>query len=151
MKYFVVCGLLIFLVVTLYIDFFAYFVGGTDAQGMQYREGLGIVPVVLVANLFYGITFNLSIWFKLNKKAGYGTVITGIGAAITLICLFCLVPVIGYMGAAIAHLACYTVMMVVSYLWGQSYLRKLVGTQKNEDLQLVEPIPYNVKRIAFIT
>ena len=149
MKYFVVCGLLIFLVVTLYIDFFAYFVGGTDAQGMQYREGLGIVPVVLVANLFYGITFNLSIWFKLNKKAGYGTVITGIGAAITLICLFCLVPVVGYMGAAIAHLACYTVMMVVSYLWGQSYLRKLVGTQKNEDLQLVEPIPYNVKRIAF--
>ncbi|MCR5423627.1 MAG: oligosaccharide flippase family protein [Bacteroidales bacterium] len=149
MKYFVICGLLIFLGVTLYLDLFGYFLGGHDTMGMQYREGLAIVPVVLIANLFYGITFNLSIWFKLNKQTTYGTIITAIGAAVTLVCLFGLVPVIGYWGAAIAHLACYTVMMTVSYLWGQNYLRKLQrqGQPKTDDMQLVTPIPYATGRI----
>ena len=149
MSVYFVCGLLIFLGVTLYIDLFAYFVGSKSAQGLAYREGLGIVPIVLIANLFYGVVFNLSIWFKLNKKTTYGTVITGIGAFITLGCLVGLVPLIGYWGAAIAHLACYTVMMVVSYLWGQRYLKGLKGSEKSDDLQLVEPIPYHVGRMGF--
>lgn len=148
MSVYFVCGLVIFLGVTLYIDLFAYFVGGKSAQGMAYREGLGIVPVVLLANLFYGVVFNLSIWFKLNKKTSYGTAITAVGALVTLACLLGLVPIIGYWGAAIAHLACYTVMMVVSYLWGQHYLKGLQGCERNNDLQLVEPIPYHVGRMA---
>ena len=149
MSLFFVCGLVIFLGVTLYIDLFAFFVGNKGEQGMLYREGLGIVPIVLIANLFYGVTFNLSIWFKLNKKTSFGTVITAIGAIITLVCLVGLVPRIGYWGAAIAHLACYTVMMVVSYLWGQRYLRGLEGTPRSDDMQLVEPIPYPIGRMAF--
>ena len=144
MKYFVICGLLIFLGVTLYIDLFGYFIG---SRGSEYREGLAIVPIVLIANLFYGIVFNLSIWFKLNKKTVYGTIITAIGAAVTLGCLVGLVPVIGYWGAAIAHLACYTVMMVVSYLWGQRWLAKQRGREKSDDMQLVEPIPYDTRRM----
>ena len=149
MKYFVICGLVIFLGVTLYIDLFGYFLGGHDSMGMQYREGLAIVPVVLIANLFYGVVFNLSIWFKLNKQTGYGTIITAIGAGVTLGCLFGLVPLIGYWGAAIAHLACYTVMMTVSYLWGQGYLRKLQQQEqpKTDDMQLVAPIPYATGRM----
>ncbi len=148
MSVFFVCGLVIFLGVTLYIDLFAFFVGNKGELGQQYREGLGIVPIVLLANLFMGVTFNLSIWFKLNKKTSYGTAITGIGAAITLACLLGLVPVIGYWGAALAHLACYSAMMVVSYLWGQRYLSNLRGTERSDDLQLVEPVPYPIGRMA---
>ncbi len=131
MTYYVICGLLIFLGVELYMDVFAYFLGGHNDLGEQYRQGLGIVPIVLLANLFYGVVFNLSIWYKLSDRTSSGTVITAIGATMTLLCLFILVPRIGYWGAAIAHLACYTVMMVVSYIWGQR----------------VRPIPYRVGRM----
>lgn len=131
MSYFVICGLVIFLVVVLYLDVFAYFIGGHDARGELYRQGLDIVPVVLIANLFYGVTFNLSIWYKLSDRTQCGTVITACGAVVTLACLFGLIPRIGYWGAALAHLGCYTVMMVISYLWGQR----------------VRPIPYHTGRL----
>lgn len=129
MTYFVIFCLLIFLGVMLYIDILKYFVG---RGGSDYHEGLVIVPIVLIANMFYGIVFNLSIWFKLTDRTFSGTIISIVGACITLLCLFVLVPQIGYLGAAIAHLGCYTVMMLVSYFWGQK----------------VFPIPYQVGRIV---
>ena len=128
MTYFVIFCLLIFLGVMLYMDVLKYFVG---KEGSDYHEGLIIVPIVLIANMFYGIVFNLSIWFKLTDRTFSGTIISIIGASVTLLCLFVLVPQIGYLGAAIAHLGCYTVMMMVSYLWGQK----------------VFPVPYQVGRI----
>ena len=130
MTYFVIFCLLIFLGVMLYMDVLKYFVG---KEGSDYHEGLIIVPIVLIANMFYGIVFNLSIWFKLTDRTFSGTIISIIGASMTLLCLFVLVPQIGYLGAAIAHLACYTAMMLVSYFWGQR----------------VFPVPYQVGRIAF--
>lgn len=129
MTYFVIFCLLIFLGVMFYMDLLQHFVG---RNGSDYREGLKIVPIILIANMFYGIVFNLSIWFKLSDKTFYGTIIAIIGSIVTLICFFVLIPKIGYMGAAIAHLACYTVMMLVSYFWGQRVL----------------PIPYQIGRIA---
>ena len=129
MTYFVIFCLLIFLGVMLYIDILKYFVG---RGGSNYHEGLIIVPIVLIANMFYGIVFNLSIWFKLTDRTFSGTIISIIGATVTLLCLFILVPQIGYLGAAIAHLGCYSVMMLVSYFWGQK----------------VFPVPYQVGRIA---
>mgnify|MGYP002624269898 CR=1 FL=1 len=129
MTYFVIFCLVIFLGVMFYIDILKYFIG---RGGSDYHEGLVIVPIVLIANMFYGIVFNLSIWFKLTDKTFYGTIISIIGATMTLLCLFLLVPRIGYIGAAIAHLACYTVMMLVSYFWGQK----------------VFPVPYQVGRIT---
>ena len=130
MTYFVIFCLFIFLGVMLYIDVLKYFVG---RGGSDYHEGLVIVPIVLIANMFYGIVFNLSIWFKLTDRTFSGTIISIVGACITLLCLFVLVPQIGYLGAAIAHLGCYIVMMLVSYFWGQK----------------VFPVPYQVGRIAF--
>ncbi len=129
MTYFVIFCLLIFLGVMLYMDVLKYFVG---KEGSDYHEGLIIVPIVLIANMFYGIVFNLSIWFKLTDRTFSGTIISIIGASMTLLCLFVLVPQIGYLGAAIAHLACYTAMMLVSYFWGQR----------------VFPVPYQVGRIV---
>lgn len=128
MTYFVICGLIIFLGVTLYIDIFGYIL---CSRGGAYREGLGIVPIVLIANLFYGVVFNLSMWYKLIDRTRCGTVITIIGASVTMVCLIGLVPIIGYWGAALAHLGCYTTMMIVSYVWGQK----------------VHPFPYNIKRM----
>lgn len=132
MTYFVIFCLLIFLGVMLYIDVLKYFVG---QEGSDYHEGLVIIPIVLIANMFYGIVFNLSIWFKLTDRTLSGTIISIIGASVTLLCLFVLVPQVGYIGAAIAHLGCYTVMMLVSYFWGQR----------------VFPVPYQVVRIILYT
>ena len=127
MNYFVIFCLLIFLGVMLYIDVLKYFAG---RGGSDYHEGLVVVPIVLIAIMFYGILFNLSIWFKLTDKTASGTVISIIGMVIMLASLFILVPRVGYVGAAIGHLACNTTMMLVSYFWGQK----------------VYPIPYQVGR-----
>ena len=129
MTYFVIFCLLIFLGVMFYMDILQNFVG---RSGSDYREGLVIVPIILIANMLYGIVFNLSIWFKLSDKTYYGTIIAIIGSIVTLACFFVLIPRIGYLGAAIAHLACYIVMMLVSYFWGQKNF----------------PIPYQIGRIA---
>lgn len=125
MKYFIIFGLIIFLVVMLYIDIFKYFIG------KNFHEGLYVVPIVLFANLFLGIFYNLSIWYKLNNLTRYGAVIAIIGAVITIILNVILIPKIGYLGSAWAHFACYFVMMILSFFWGRKYF----------------PINYDLKRI----
>jgi len=113
LNYFVIIGLLIFLGITLYMDIFQHFIGE------RFREGLSIVPIVLMANLFYGVFFNLSVWYKLTDRTSNGAVIALIGAAITITFNILLIPILGYTGAAWAHLLCYSAMMVISYVWGQ--------------------------------
>ena len=126
MKYFVIFGLLIFLGMILYLDLIKFIIDE------KYHVGLKVVPIVLTANLFYGIYFALSMWYKLTDKTRYGAYIALIGAAITIALNFLLVPVMGYMGSAIAVLACFTTMMVISYFLGQKHY----------------PVPYNLKRLA---
>lgn len=113
LNYFVIIGLIIFLGITLYMDIFKHFIGS------RFREGLSIVPIVLMANLFYGVFFNLSVWYKLTDRTSNGAIIALIGAGITITLNIILIPVLGYAGAAWAHLFCYSAMMVISYLWGQ--------------------------------
>ncbi|MHC1777409.1 MAG: lipopolysaccharide biosynthesis protein [Lentimicrobium sp.] len=115
MHYFVIICLFIFLAVMMYIDVVMLFVG------KSFREGAGVVPVLLMANLFLGVFYNLSVWFKLTDKTKTGAAISIAGAAITLVLNFILIPVWGYMGAAWATLICYASMMVMSYLIGQKY------------------------------
>jgi O-antigen/teichoic acid export membrane protein len=115
MKYFLIFGLLIFLGMTLYIDIIKLIID------TSYHEGLKVVPLILLANLFFGIFFSLSIWYKLKDMTIYGAYIAVIGSAITLILNFLLIPVMGYMGSAIAALVCFFVMMVITYIWGQKY------------------------------
>lgn len=118
MKYFVIFGLLIFLGIMLYIDIVKYFISSEE-----YWEGLHIVPILLFANLFLGVVYNLSVWFKLTDKTKYGAYIAGIGAMITLILNFILIPLIGYLGSAWAHFSCYFTMMIVSYFLGRKYYK----------------------------
>ena len=117
MKYFIIAALGIFLVVTLYLDVFKHFIG--DA----FHEGLSIVPVVLLANLLLGIFFNLSIWYKLNDLTKFGAMITIMGAVITFLLNWFLIPVFGYIASAWAHVACYGSMVLVSWLLGRKYYR----------------------------
>ena len=117
MKYFIIFCLLIFLGVTLFIDIFKYFIGP------DFRSGLAIVPIILMANLFLGIFYNLSVWYKLTDKTKFGAMIALIGAVITVVLNVLLVPRYGYYGAAWAHLACYFSMVILSFFIGRKYYR----------------------------
>jgi O-antigen/teichoic acid export membrane protein len=125
LRYFVIFCVFIFLLVTLFIDFFKYFVGP------EFRVGLDVVPVLLVANLFLGIYVNLSIWYKLTDRTLIGAFVSLAAAALTIYLNIKWIPVYGYMGSAWAHLIGYAGMAVVSYGLGQVYY----------------PIKYDVLRI----
>jgi O-antigen/teichoic acid export membrane protein len=126
MNLFVAVCMTAFLVVMLFLDVFKWFIPNED-----YHEGLRVVPILLLANVFLGIYYNQSVWYKLTDKTRVGSTISIIGAGITLVLLFTLIPSMGYMGAAWATLACYFGMAVISYVWGQKHY----------------PIPYNVSRV----
>jgi O-antigen/teichoic acid export membrane protein len=118
MKYFIIAGLFLFLLVTLYLDIFKYFIG---ARGSQYHEGLGVVPVLLMSYLVLGIYYNLSIWYKLQDKTAMGAVIAVIGAVLTIVLNIILIPYWGYYACATTKLLCYIVMVVLSYMFAQKY------------------------------
>ncbi len=126
MDYFVIFCLVIFLMVTMYIDVFKYFIG------VEFHVGLPIVPIILLANMFLGIYYNLSVWYKINNKTYCGAVISIVGVIITLLVNIMLIPTIGYWGSALATILCYFVMTIISYLWGRK----------------VYPVNYNVVKLS---
>jgi O-antigen/teichoic acid export membrane protein len=79
------------------------------------------VPLFAMANIFLGIYYNLSIWYKLTNKNMTGAVITLAGAAITIALNVILIPRFHYLGAAIATFVCYLFMMITSYVLGQKH------------------------------
>jgi O-antigen/teichoic acid export membrane protein len=115
MMFFVLAGLFIFLLVNLYLDYFILFIGS------DFREGVQIVPVVLLANLVMGVFFNLSIWYKLTNKTYYGAVLVLLGALITVIINVMYIPRYGYVASAWAHLFCYSTMVIISYFWSRKH------------------------------
>ncbi|HNR18535.1 MAG TPA: polysaccharide biosynthesis C-terminal domain-containing protein [Bacteroidia bacterium] len=125
MKYFVIICAFIFVAVMLYIDLIKLFIGE------EYRTGLGIVPILMMANICLGIFYNLSMWYKVTGQTKYGAYFAMFGAIITIVLLIVLIPKFGYMGAAWATLVTYAAMMVLSYTTGQ----------KNY------PVPYNIGEI----
>jgi len=92
---------------------------------------LKVVPILMLANVFLGIYYNQSVWYKLTDRTRAGSAISLIGAGITLVLLFVLIPRMGYMGAAWTTLICYASMAVISYVWGQKHY----------------PVPYNVGQV----
>lgn len=114
MKYFVLFGLLIFMGVMFYIDIIKYFISP------RYFSGLKVVPIVMMAELFFGIFFNLSLWYKLTDRTVWGMWFSLLGLAVTVVLNIAMVPRIGYMGCAWAALCSYGVMMVASYLVGRA-------------------------------
>ncbi len=116
-----------FLFVMLYIDLFKYFIPNED-----YWAGLKIVPILLMANIFLGIYYNQSVWYKLTDKTGHGAALAIFGAIITLVLNLLFIPKYGYVASAWATFACYGSMMVVSYLLGQKHY----------------PVPYELGKLS---
>jgi O-antigen/teichoic acid export membrane protein len=125
MNLFVATVCLVFLFVSLNIDLFKHFI-----QNESYWIGLPVVPILLLANVFLGIYYNQSIWYKLSGKTQYGAYIAIIGAALTIGINVIFIPRYGYMASAWATFVVYAVQMVISYFLGQKHY----------------PIPYNVKK-----
>ncbi len=115
MDYFVLICLSLFLLVTLFIDVFKHFI---DAK---FHEGLHVVPILLLANMFLGIYYNLSIWYKLSDNNKKGAGISLMGAGITILLNVILIPIWGYTGSAWTTFICYLSMMLVCYLMGKKY------------------------------
>lgn len=119
MKFFVIACCFMFLFISLYIDVFGWFFKAIHKP--LWVEGLNIVPLLALGNIFLGIYYNLSIWYKLTNRNMTGAVITIVGAAITIVLNILLIPKMHYLGAAIATFCCYLFMMITSYVMGQKY------------------------------
>lgn len=113
MKYFIIFGLFIFLGVMFYLDILKYFIG------QAFFSGLAVVPIVMLAELFFGIFFNLSLWYKLTDRTIWGAYFSLFGCAITVSINILFVPRFGYMASAWAAFTSYLAMMLASYFIGQ--------------------------------
>ena len=131
LKFFVIICSLIFLGTMMNLQWLQYFIGTA-----QFRTGIKVVPILLLANMFLGIFWNQSIWFKLSGQTHFGALLSIFGAIITIILNFYWIPRIGYLGSAWATLICYASMMLASYFLGNKHY----------------PVNYDVKRIlGYIT
>lgn len=117
-KYFVIIGLLILLSVTVFLDYLKLII-----RREGFYEALGIVPIILLANLCLGIYHNLSVWYKVTDRTYFGAIISSVGATLTLFVNFAFIPTYGYVASALATLLAYFSMMVLSYLFGQKYYK----------------------------
>lgn len=126
-KYFVIFGSFICLFVIVFADLLKFIL----VPNQNYWTAMEVVPLIVFANFFLGIYTNLSVWYKLIDKTSIGAYISLIGAAITLILNWILIPVLSYYGSAIATIFAYGAMMIISYKWGQNHF----------------PIPYNFQKI----
>ncbi|HUR67239.1 MAG TPA: polysaccharide biosynthesis C-terminal domain-containing protein, partial [Chitinophagaceae bacterium] len=129
MKFFVLVCCFLFLGISLYIDVVKWFFLAIHRK--EWTEGLYVVPLFAMANIFLGIYYNLSIWYKLKHKNMTGAIITIAGAAITIALNILLIPRLHYLGAAIATFCCYLFMMIISYSLGQKHY----------------PVPYAKKKL----
>lgn len=127
MKWFVIAGSFIFLGTLLFLDLIQYFIGSS------YREGLGVVPILLMANLMLGVYYNLSFWYKLTDKTIYGAWFSLSGAVIAIVSNIILIPIWGINGAAWSVFFAYLFPTILSYFFGRKYF----------------PIPYQVMKIIF--
>lgn len=128
MKFFVIACCFMFLVVSLFLDFWQLLIA---SKFKEYAEGIRIVPVLAMASVFLGIYYNLSIWYKLTNRNMFGAYITIAGAVVTVLLNIWWIPGFRYIGAAYATFICYAFMMVVSYIQGQKHY----------------PIPYPKKKL----
>jgi O-antigen/teichoic acid export membrane protein len=116
MNYFIAAVCFVFLAVSLNIDIFKYFI-----PNKAYWEGLSVVPILLLANVFLGIYFNQSIWYKLSNQTKYGAYISLMGAFLTIVINYLFIPIYGFFASAWATLIVYAFQMVVSYFLGQKH------------------------------
>ncbi len=128
LKWFTLCCAVIFVAISLNVED----LGAVFLRRPEYREGLVVVPILLLANLFLGVYYNLSVWFKLTDKTYFGSYIGLGGAVVTIALNFFLIPVWGYLGAAVATLVCYAGMALACWRLGERHF----------------PVPYPMGRLG---
>ncbi|MDA0194942.1 MAG: oligosaccharide flippase family protein [Bacteroidetes bacterium] len=118
MHWYIIFACFIFISISINLDI----IGVVFLRNPEFREGLYIVPYLLMGGLFLGIYYNLSIWYKLTDKTLYGAVLSGIGAIVTIAFNIILIPYLGFLGSAITTLLTYSVMSLLSYTIGKKHL-----------------------------
>lgn len=113
MKFFIIFTLLAFLAVMFYLDILRYVIG------RDYWEGLKVVPIVMAAEMFMGVYFNLSFWYKLTDETKWGAYFSLTACTIVVLMNVFLIPVYGYIACAWAGFTGYAVAMLLSYFVGQ--------------------------------
>lgn len=126
LKYFIIVSVGIFLTIMLFVDLFGLL------MGRDFRQGIRVLPIILLANMFSGIWLNLSFWYKQSGQTQYAIWITGTGLVFTVGLNLALTPALGYPGAALARLGCETAMVAVSYYLNRKHC----------------PTPYDLPRIG---
>jgi len=110
----------VFLFFSLFIDDIARLsIHGYSLIGQKYWESTVVVPVVMLAYVFYAAYLNFLIGIYLEKKTKYLPYITIAGMIGNLLANYFLIPVMGIMGAAWARLVAYFIMAVALYFVGQ--------------------------------
>lgn len=127
--YFVILGSIILLVVVVFADVLKVIFIPNPA----YWDAMNVVPIIILASFFLGIYHNLSVWYKVTDRTKFGAYISAIGAVLTIVINLVFIPQYGYMASAIATLAAYGSMMLMSFFFGRMYY----------------PIPYNFRKIMF--
>jgi O-antigen/teichoic acid export membrane protein len=115
MKFYLIFTLLAFLVVMGYLDILKYLIGES------YWDGLRVVPIIMAAEIMFGVFFNLSFWYKLTDRTIWGAFFSGIGAVVLITIDILLIPRFSYMACAWAGFAAYATSMLLSYFIGQRY------------------------------
>ena len=89
--------------------------------GKDFRVGLSITPIMLMAYVITGILFNVNIWYKLSEKTGYAVWITLAGLVVTIAVNLVFMPRYSYRAAAWGHIASYLTMLVLTALLGRRH------------------------------
>ena len=127
MSIFVIMGAVIFLAVSFNLDWIILILG------QNFTEAKNVVPIILMAYLFLGIFYNLSVWYKVGDKTHYATIISITGALVTIAINIAFIPKFGYWASAWATFFSYFVMTIFSWQWGKKYY----------------PVPYQLTKVIF--
>jgi O-antigen/teichoic acid export membrane protein len=133
MDYFVMVCCLIFVGSMLFIDDLASILIRNNSY-FKHPDGIKIVPILLMANLFLGIYYSISVWYRLTNNNKKGSTLSIIAAVLTIVLNLLLIPRFGFLGSAWVTLLVYGFLAVANYIWGQKYY----------------PVPYNLKKIGVL-
>ena len=117
LTYFILFTTGFFLVISFFIDDIVRLpiYHGRSIINPLYWGGLSIVPVVLLAYVFLGISNNFVAGIYIKKETKKLPLITFVGAAVNIGANYLLIPQMGIMGAAIATLLSYAIMAALLY------------------------------------
>lgn len=132
MKFFVIGTCWMFLAIVMFRDLIMWTNVIDVRHHPEYVGSFGVVPQLALGYVFLGIYYNLSIWYKLTNRTRAGATITLVGVVVTLVLNFWWIPIYSYVGSAWATMLCYLVMVILSFVWGQS----------------VYPVPYEWKKLG---